>query len=146
MLFSSFSWASTPNLNAWWHGCIHEYNQPHYQIHIHLLLKTCHFPRPTNLFSETRKLKTKLYRKPTDCISLLHFHSHYPLSCKKGSIYSQVPRYKMIISENHILQEEPKNLIRILLACAYPLHFIIKNIKKPWHITAITRYPNEHQR
>ena len=36
----------------------------------------------------------------------------------------------MIISEDHILQEELKNLTRILLARVYPIHLIIKNIKK----------------
>ena len=36
----------------------------------------------------------------------------------------------MIISEDHILQAELNNLTRILLAPAYPLHLIIKNIKK----------------
>ena len=36
----------------------------------------------------------------------------------------------MIISEDHILQEELNNLTRILLARAYPLNLIIKNIKK----------------
>ena len=79
--------------------------------------------------SETRKLKTKLYRKPTDSMTLLHFHSHHPLSCKEGIIYSQALRYN-IISEDHILQAELNNLTRILLACAHPLHLIIKNIKK----------------
>ena len=81
--------------------------------------------------SITRKLKTKLYRKPTDCMTLLHFHSHHPLSCKEGIIYSQALRYSMIILEDHILQAELSNLTRILLARAYPLHLIIKNIKKP---------------
>ena len=80
--------------------------------------------------SETTKLKTKLYRKPTDCMTLLHFHSHHPLSCKEGIIYSQALRYNMIISEDHILQAELNNLTRILLARSYPLHLIIKNIKK----------------
>ena len=80
--------------------------------------------------SETRKLQTKFYKKPTDCMTLLHFHSHHPLSCKEGIIYSQTLRYNMIISEDHILQEELNNLRRILLARAYPLHLIIKNIKK----------------
>ena len=80
--------------------------------------------------SITRKLKTILYRKPTDCMTLLHFHFHHPLSCKEGIIYSQALRYNMIISEDHILQEELNNLTRILLARAYPLHLIIKNVKK----------------
>ena len=80
--------------------------------------------------SETRKLKTKLYRKPTDCMTLLHFHSHHPLSCKEGITYSQALCYNMIISEDHILQAELNNLTRILLTRMYPLHLIIKNIKK----------------
>ena len=36
----------------------------------------------------------------------------------------------MIITEDHILKEELSNLTRILLAHAYPLHLIIKNIKE----------------
>ena len=80
--------------------------------------------------SETRKFKTKLYRKPSDCMTLLHFHSHHPLSCKEGIIYSQALLYNMIISEDHILHAELNNLTRILLARAYPLHLIIKKMKK----------------
>ena len=94
--------------------------------------------------SKNRKLKTKLYRKPTDCMTLLHFHSHHPLSCKEGIIYSQALRYNMIISEDHILQTELNNLTRMLLARAYPLHLINKNMGKQltaivhrnWHIVA----------
>ena len=69
---------------------------------------------------EKRKLKTKFYRKPTDCMTLLHFHSHHPLSWKEGIIYSQALRYKMIISEDHILQAELNNLTCILLAHHVP--------------------------
>ena len=63
-------------------------------------------------------------------MTLLHFRSHHPLSCKESIIYSQALRYNMIISEDHILQAELNNLTRILLARAYPLHLIIKNIKE----------------
>ena len=69
--------------------------------------------------SETRKLKTKLYRKPTNCMSLLHFYSHHPLSCKEGIIYSQAMRYNIIISEDHILQEDLNNLTRWLVHIHY---------------------------
>ena len=68
--------------------------------------------------SESRKLKTK--KATTDCMTLLHLHSHHPLSCEEGIIYSQVILYNMIISEDHILQEEFNNLTHILLACVYP--------------------------
>ena len=87
--------------------------------------------------SESRKLKTKLYKKPTNCMTQLHFHSHHPLGWKEGIIYSQALRYIMIISEDHILHEELNNLTHILLAWTYPLHLIIKNIKK-----ALTRNRN----
>ena len=80
--------------------------------------------------SESRKLKTKLHKKPSDYMTLLHFHSHHPLRCKEGNIYSQTLRCNMIISEDHIREEELNNLTRILLASAYPLHLIIKNRKK----------------
>ena len=63
-------------------------------------------------------------------MSVLHFHSHHPLSCKESIIYSQALHYNMIILEDRILQEELSNLTCILLARAYPLHLIIKNIKK----------------
>ena len=63
----------------------------------------------------------------------LYFHSNHPLSRKEDIIYSQALRYNVIISEDHILQEELNNLTRILLAPAYPLHLIIKNINKATH-------------
>ena len=81
--------------------------------------------------SESRKLKTKLYKKPSDCMALLHFHSHHPLSCKKGIVYSQALRCNTIISDDHILQDKLNNLRRILLARAYPSHLIIKNKESP---------------
>ena len=74
--------------------------------------------------SESRKLNTKLLKKPTDSMTLSHFYSYHPLSCK-GIIYSQALRY-----EDHILQEELNNLTHTLLARTYPLHLIIRNIKK----------------
>ena len=53
------------------------------------------------------------------------------LSCKEGMIYSEALRYNMIISEGSIPQEELNNITHILLDCAYPLHLIIQNIKRP---------------
>ena len=72
--------------------------------------------------SKNRKLKTKLYRKPTDCMALLHFHSHHPLSCKEGIIYSQALRYNMIISDDHILQTEPNTHSTCPLVPTAPRH------------------------
>ena len=61
-------------------------------------------------------------------MALLQFHSRHPLISTEDIIYFQQLRYNMIISEDHILQEEFNNLTHILLACAYLLHFIIKSI------------------
>ena len=94
--------------------------------------------------SEFIKLKTNFNRKSTECMTLLHFHSHHPLNCEEGIIYSQALRYNMIISENYILQEELNNLTRILLARAYPLHLIITNIKKLSSTPAATSCLNGH--
>ena len=54
-------------------------------------------------------------------MTLLRFHSHHPLSCKEGIIYSQALRYNMIISEDQMLPEELNNLTGILLVRADPL-------------------------
>ena len=78
--------------------------------------------------SESRKLKKKLYQKAMGCIALLHFHYYHPLSCKEGVVYFPSMRYNIIISEDHILQDEINNLIGFLLAPTYPLHLIMKNI------------------
>ena len=95
--------------------------------------------------SESRKLKTKLYKKLSDCMTLLHFHFHHPLSCKEGIIYSQTLRYNMIISEDHILQEELNNLTRILLARTYQLHLItaLGNQRFPVRVRLLSMYRRE---
>ena len=71
-----------------------------------------------------------LQKNPSDCMALLQFHPHHPLTCTEGIVNSQALRYNMIISNDHIPQEELNNLTRILLARTYLLHLIIKNIKK----------------
>ena len=43
-------------------------------------------------------------------MTLLHIHSHHLLGCKEGIIHSQVLSYNMIISEDHILQEDLNDL------------------------------------
>ena len=133
MTFSSFSWACTPNLIPWWHSWIQSAPS-----------SNTHSPIPNKLSLSW----TKLYRKPTDYITLLHFHSHHQFSCKEGIIYSQALRYNMIISEDHILQEL-KSLTPILLARVYPLHLIIKNISLDPQpqlpvIPTNTTYRNQH--
>ena len=56
---------------------------------------------------------------PSDCMGLLHFYSHYLLSCEEGIVYSQALQYNMIISLDRILQEVLNNFTCILLAYLY---------------------------
>ena len=63
-----------------------------------------------------RKLSTTLYRKPTDCAALLHFHSKHSLKCKKSIVFSQALRYNLLIADGNILQKELDSLTIYLLA------------------------------
>ena len=88
--------------------------------------------------SESRNLRAKLYKKTLPLWQYFTSTSNPLLSCKEGMIYSQALRYNMIISEGSIPQEELNNITHILLDCAYPLHLIIQNIKRPSFILAVS--------
>ena len=77
-----------------------------------------------------RKLSTTLYRKPTDCAALLHFHSNHSLKCKESIVFSQALRDNLLIADDNILQKELDSLIISLLARKYPLEVITRNISK----------------
>ena len=62
-------------------------------------------------------------------MKLTYFHSHYPLICKEGIIYSQALQYNMTLSKDHTLQKELNNHTSIFLTRAYALILIIKNVK-----------------
>ena len=66
------------------------------------------------------KLSTTLYRKPTDCVALLHFHSNHPLKCKESIVFSQAFRYNLLIADDNILQKELDSLTISLLVRKYP--------------------------
>ena len=77
-----------------------------------------------------RKLSTTLYRKPTDCAALLHFHSNHSLKCKESIVFSQALRYNLLIADDNVLQKELDSLTISLLARKYPLEMITHNISK----------------
>ena len=77
-----------------------------------------------------RKLSTTLYRKPTDCAALLHFHSNHSLKCKESIVFSQALRYNLLIADDNVLQKELDSLTISLLARKYPLEVITRNISK----------------
>ena len=56
------------------------------------------------------RLSATLYRKPTDCTTLLHFHSNRSLKCKEGIVFSQALRYNLLIADDTLLQKELDSL------------------------------------
>ena len=79
---------------------------------------------------EKRKLSTTLFREPTDCAALLHFHSNHSLKCKESIVFSQALRYNLLIADDHLLQKELDYLPISLLARKYSLDIITHNISK----------------
>ena len=80
--------------------------------------------------TQTKYLYSKLYTKPTDTRTLLHYDSYYPKHTKTSIIYSQVIRYRTIITVDKILQIELKKLADTLLSRGYPLHLIKNQLRK----------------
>ena len=81
-----------------------------------------------------RTLQTTIYRKPTDKNLILHFSSHHPFHIKRNIIYSQIIRYKRIISTKYHLRKELTTLKNIFTARGYPGRLIIQQIQKAKHI------------
>ena len=79
---------------------------------------------------ENCKLSTTLFRKPTDCVALLHFHSNHSLRSKESIAFSQALRYSILIADDHLLQKELNSLAISLLAREYPLDNILHSISK----------------
>ena len=76
------------------------------------------------------KLSTTMYRKPTDCAALLHFHSNHSLKCKESIVFSQALRYNLLIADDNVLQKELDSLTISLLARKYSLEVIARNISE----------------
>ena len=76
------------------------------------------------------KLSATLYRKPTDCVALLPFHSNHSLKCKESIVFSQTLRYNLLIADDNILQKELYSLAISLLARKYLFEVITHNISK----------------
>ena len=76
------------------------------------------------------KLSTILYRIPTDCVAILHFHHNHSLKCKESIVFSQALRYNLPIADDNILQKELDSLTISPLARKYPIEVITHNISK----------------
>ena len=94
-----------------------------------------------------RKLSTTLYRKPTDCAALLHFHSNHSLKCKESIVFSQALRYNLLIADDNVLQKELDSLTISLHVRKCPLEVITHNISKALLHSCYTllQEPRRHQ-
>ena len=75
-------------------------------------------------------LQSTLYIKPTDHMPLLHQTSHHPNACKKGLIYSQMLRYRRIITDDKEFEQKAQNLRVALIGRGYKDKDILPHIKK----------------
>ena len=75
-------------------------------------------------------LHTTLYTKPTDRMPLLHQASHHPNTCKKGLIYSQMLRYRRIITDDKEFQQKAQNLRVALIGRGYKDKDILPHIDR----------------
>ena len=82
------------------------------------------------LYIDEWEMNTKLYRKPTDCAELPHFHSNHLLRCKESIVFSQTLRYNLLIADDNLLQKELNSLTMSLIVRKYPLDIITHNICK----------------
>ena len=95
--------------------------------------------------SESKKLRPKLDKIPTDRIVLLHFHSHYPLGYKEGFFnnrHSDTTWLSWKVRSHLTRSSQQPNTHS---ACTYPIHLLIKNIKKPSSAPVVACYLNGHQ-
>lgn len=74
-------------------------------------------------------LYTTLYTKPTDSTLLLHHSSHHPNACKRGTIRSQVLRYRRLTTRDEDLCHQLERLRVVLLARGYSNHLITSAFK-----------------
>ena len=84
----------------------------------------------TIVYKDGNSLKTKPYIKPTDKKQYLHYNSCHPSHIFKSIPYSQAIRYKRIISDDNLLEDELNKLKKLFLVRNYPENKLTKVIDK----------------
>ena len=92
--------------------------------------KSVNFLDTTVYITPQNTLETTLYIKPTDRTPLLHSNSHHPNTCKRGLIYSQMLRYRRIITNDKEFQTKAQNLRVALMGRGYRDKDILPHINK----------------
>ena len=79
--------------------------------------------------SDTKRLSTKVYNKPTDTLELLHKDSYHPAHTFPGIIKSQILRYHRLNSKQEHFEASCNKLFKALQPRGYTMKFL-KGIKK----------------
>lgn len=111
-------WSGSENeLLAW----VKYLNDSHRSIKFTLDFSKTEIPfLDTLVYIEQNKVKTKLYKKPTDNKQYLHFNSEHPQHVKTAIPYAQALRYRRIIEDENILKVELEKLKSNFLNRLYP--------------------------
>ena len=96
-------------------------NDSHHSIKFTLEFSKIEIPfLDTLVYIEQNKVKTKLYKKPTDNKQYLHFNSEHPQHVKTAIPYAQALRYRRIIEDDGIFKIELEKLKSSFLSRLYP--------------------------
>ena len=82
------------------------------------------------VLTEEGKIRTTIYKKPTDEQAFLHQKSYHPPATKKSIAYSQALRIRRICSEDDDYDKESKILSQKLVDRGYPHHSVYEYITK----------------
>lgn len=106
-------------------------NDSHISIKFTVELSSIEIPfLDTLVYIDKNKLRTKLYKKPTDKKQYLHYHSEHPLHVKNSIPYAQALRYRRIIEDDTILNADLEKLKAKFISRNYPEFIIDRAINK----------------
>jgi hypothetical protein len=123
---------------VWTHGeeSFNSFIQHLNSFHSTIKFEVTHSTESVNFLDTTvyitpqHTLQTTLYIKPTDRMPLLHNTSHHPDTCKKSLIYSQMLRYRRIITDDNEFQRKAQNLRVALIGRGYKNKDILPHIDR----------------
>ena len=99
--------------------------------------KEVHFLDTYITINEERTLETKVYTKPTDRQSYLHFNSDHPDHVKKAIPYGQALRIRRITTKEEEFQAKIIQLTSAFIKRGYKKRFVEREMKKVNHLQQV---------
>jgi len=82
----------------------------------------------TKIIIDNCTITFDLYKKPTSSGKYLNFHSHHPMSHKRGIIFGMVDKI-ILLSHPRFHQKNLIESVKVLLNNNYPLSFIFNTMR-----------------